>query len=187
MKRGQQPQPAEGYLPLLLVIVSILCVIFTSCTTSRKTTNTSLHTVDSSSSSRSHTNTDTTSKSDVTKAQNVDITYYFDQDDTTPAAVALAKAKAQPAWHGPSASQYSFIPDHSRLDSVKVHIGDYFDSATSSNKRVIVDTSHKQASQTTQLAQTIVETKTVIQWWMYVAGGVLLLLILLILVYKIVK
>lgn len=165
-----------------------LAFTFISCTSTKKTTTTSLHTTDTASSFRSKTKVDTASRNSVVKASDVDIYYYYD-------TAATFVDSAIPAHHQPDTEQGSYTPanfsfpflQHSGLVAVHVHIGDFSDSSTSSTSHKSIDTTHKQSGQTSQLNQVIVDKKTVIAWWMYVAGGLLLLLLLLFIVYKIVK
>lgn len=186
MKRGQQPKTDPvGYISLLLVLLSIMCVLFTGCVSSKKTTTTNLRKTDSVTSSASHTNTDTASKRSVVKAQDVDIWYNYDTAPS-PAAIALAVAKAKNTKPTSDDPVFDFVP-HQGLESVHIHIGTVTDSTTSSSKQITVDTTHRQTVAHTDLQQTIVEKKTLIPWWIYVAGGILLLVIILIIIYKIVK
>lgn len=175
--------------PLLFgaIIGLLFAFLLTGCTSSKKTTTTHLLKIDSSSSFISKTNTDTASHNSVIKASDIDIDYYYDTA-YDPAVVALATAKVKNTQAAATDDPVlSFVPDHSRLVAIHVHVGDLSDSSSSTASSKSVDTAHRQAVTHTDLAQIIVEKKTLIPWWLYVAGGILLLVIILIMVYKIVK
>lgn len=163
-----------------------LAFTFIACTSTKKTTTTSLHTTDTASSFRSKTKVDTASRNSVVKASDVDVYYYYDTSAPPSAAGKQPQYTADIANGDAPTYDLAFIP-HSKLVAVHVHVGDFSDSSTSSTSHKSVDTTHKQSGQTSQLNQVIVDKKTVIAWWMYVAGGLLLLLLLLFIVYKIVK
>ena len=161
-----------------------MCIALVSCVSSKKTTTTNLRKTDSTSTSRATTSTDTASKSSVVTAQDIDIWYNYNDTVPTPAQVALAVAKSRNTK--PSDPVFDFVP-HQGLESIHVHIGAVTDSSTTSSRQVTIDTVRKQRVIQTALQQTVVEKKTVIPWWIYVAVGVIVLLIILITVYKIVK
>lgn len=162
-----------------------LAFTFTACVSSKKTTTTSLHTVDSSTSFTSRTKADTSSKQNMLKATDLDITYYYDTSKSGYDSIYQdAVQRNNAATKDPDYA--SFIP-HAGLVEVKVHIGTLSDSSTASSSSKSLDTAHRQQVNTAQLNQTIVEKKTVLPWWVFVGGGILLLLILLFIVYKIIK
>lgn len=160
---------------------------FLSCVSTKKTTTTNLHTVDSSSSFTNQKTVDTSNRQSITRATDLDVTYYFDTP-AQPIDSSVFKKSKQPEqpdayWDG----SHVYFPDHSKLVAIHIHADTVTNETVSGRMYTKTDTSGIVQVKTTQLNQTVVEKKTLIPWWLYVAGGLLLLLIILITVYKIVK
>lgn len=155
-----------------LLISVILLVQLIGCTSSKKVTQTQTKSVDTTTSFHTLVRTDTASATDVKQLKDINITYYYNTDiDTGDTKIADTE------------TVYDFIPDHSRITKVTVHVGDYKDSSSSTAASASRDTLSKVSLKTKQVAQTITETKTAYPWWIWVVGVLLLLFI----IYKIVK